>query len=149
MAGIDTHNVNSLAGATYFVVGRGTEGGPSSYHLSITGVTSGTSDPHWGQASSIIADSGYSLGTIQVDLGKRGTWALGATDGAALKPGETTYVDGIIAQSAKYAKEHNLPYAADTAKLRSVAATRAVVVGIVGVIAMDAIFAVIADVIGI
>jgi hypothetical protein len=119
MAGIDTHNVNSLAGATYFVVGRGTEGGPSSYHLSITGVTSGTSDPHWGHASSIVADSGYSLGTIQVDLGKRGTWALGATDGAALKPGETTYVDGIIAESAKYAKEHNLPYTADTAKLRS------------------------------
>ena len=46
MAGIDTHDVDSLAGATYFVVGRGTEGGPSSYHLSITGVTSGTSDPN-------------------------------------------------------------------------------------------------------
>jgi hypothetical protein len=119
MAGIDTHDVNSLAGATYFVVGRGTEGGPSSYHLSITGVTSGTSDPNWGHANKIIADSGYSLGTIQVDLGKRGTWALGATDGAALKPGQTTYVDGIIDQSSKYAKDHGLAYTGDTAKLRS------------------------------
>ncbi|HVI55846.1 MAG TPA: peptidoglycan-binding domain-containing protein [Luteibacter sp.] len=119
MAGIDTHDVNSLAGATYFVVGRGTEGGPSSYHLSITGVTSGTSDPNWGHANKIIADSGYSLGTIQVDLGKRGTWALGATDGAALKPGETTYVDGIIDQSSKYAKDHGLAYTNDTAKLRA------------------------------
>ena len=108
MSGLDTHDVNSLAGATYFVVGRGTEGGPSSYHLSVTGVTSGTSDPNWGHANKIIADSGYSLGTIQVDLGKRGTWALGATDGAALKPGETTYVDGIIDQSSKYAKDHGL-----------------------------------------
>lgn len=119
MAGIDTHDVNSLAGATYFVVGRGTEGGPSSYHLSITGVTSGTSDPNWGHADKIIADSGYSLGTIQVDLGKRGTWALGATDGAALKPGQTTYVDGIIDQSSQYAKDHGLTYTGDTSKLRS------------------------------
>lgn len=118
MAGIDTHDVNSLAGATYFVVGRGTEGGPSSYHLSITGVTSGTSDPNWGHANKIIADSGYSLGTIQVDLGKRGTWALGATDGAALEPGQTTYVDGIIDQSSQYAKDHGLTYTSDTTKLR-------------------------------
>lgn len=119
MADINTHDVNSVAGATYFVVGRGTEGGPSSYHLSVTGVTVGTSDPHWGSAESIVADSGYTLGTIQVDLGKRGTWALGATDGTALKPGETTYVDGIIEQSSKYAKDHNLKFASDTAQLRS------------------------------
>lgn len=119
MPGINTHDVNSLAGATYFVVGRGTEGGPSSYHLSITGITSGTSDPNWGHANKIVADSGYSLGTIQVDLGKRGTWALGATDGTAPKPGETTYVDGIIDQAGKYAKEHDLKFPQNTAQLRT------------------------------
>ncbi len=118
MAGPDTHDIDSAAGATYFVVGRGTEGGPSSYHLSITGVTVGTSDPHWGTPGRIVADSGYTLGTIQVDLGKRGTWALGATDGAALKPGETTYVDGVIDQAAKYAKDHDLKFTGDTAQLR-------------------------------
>lgn len=119
MPGLDTHDVNSLAGATYFVVGRGTEGGPSSYHLSIAGITSGTSDPNWGKADKIVANSGYSLGTIQVDLGQRGTWALGATDGAALKPGETNYVDGIIGQAAQYAKDHDLKFTADTAQLHT------------------------------
>ncbi|WP_266172185.1 peptidoglycan-binding domain-containing protein [Dyella subtropica] len=119
MADLNTHDANSLAGAIYFVVGRGTEGGPSSYHLSIAGVTAGTSDPNWGNAHKIVADSGYSLGTIQVDLGKRGTWALGSTDGAAPKPGETTYVDGIIDQAAKYAKDHNLKFTHDTAQLRT------------------------------
>ena len=119
MPGPDTHDVDSLAGATYFVVGRGTEGGPSSYHLSIAGVTSGTSDPNWGKADKIAANSGYSLGTIQVDLGQRGTWALGATDGAALKPGETTYVDGIIDQAAQYAKDHDLKFTTDQTQLRT------------------------------
>lgn len=119
MSGLDTHDINSLAGATYFVVGRGTEGGPSSYHLSIAGVTSGTSDPGWGEAKKVVADSGYSLGTIQVDLGKRGTWALGSADGAAPKPGESTYVDAIIGQAAKYAKDHNLKFTDDTTKLRA------------------------------
>lgn len=117
MPGLDTHDVNSLAGAIYFVVGRGTEGGPSSYHLSIAGITSGTSDPNWGKADKIVANSGYSLGTIQVDLGQRGTWALGATDGTALKPGETSYVDGIIGQAAQYAKDHDLKFTTDTAQL--------------------------------
>lgn len=115
----DTHDIDSLTGATYFVVGRGTEGGPSSYHLSIAGITSGTTDPHWGDASHIVANSGYSLGTIQVDLGQRGTWALGATDGAALKPGETSYVDGIIGQASQYASDHHLPFTTDTAQLRT------------------------------
>lgn len=115
----DTHDLDSLAGATYFVVGRGTEGGSSSYHLSIAGITSGTTDPHWGDASHIVANSGYSLGTIQVDLGQRGTWALGATDGAALKPGQTSYVDGIIGQASQYARDHHLPFTHDTAQLRS------------------------------
>lgn len=119
MPDLNTHDVNSLAGATYFVVGRGTEGGPSSYHLSITGVTVGTSDPNWGHADKIVADSGYSLGTIQVDLGKRGTWALGATDGTAPKAGETTYVDGIIDQSAAYAKNHDLKFTQNITQLRT------------------------------
>lgn len=115
----NTHDIDSLAGATYFVVGRGTEGGPSSYRLTIAGVTSGTSDPNWGKVDQVASNSGYSLGTIQVDLGQRGTWALGATDGAALKLGETTYVDGIIDQAAKYAKDHDLKFTSDTAQLRT------------------------------
>jgi peptidoglycan hydrolase-like protein with peptidoglycan-binding domain len=119
MPDLNTHDLDSLTGATYFIVGRGTEGGQSSYHLSIAGVTSGTSDPNWDNAKKIKANSGYSLGTIQVDLGQRGTWALGSTDGAALKPGETTYVDGIIEQSSKYAKEHQLEFTQDHSQLRA------------------------------
>ncbi len=115
----NTHDIDSLAGATYFVVGRGTEGGPSSYHLAIAGVSSGTSDPNWGKVDKVAANSGYSLGTIQVDLGQRGTWALGATDGATLKPGETTYVDSIIDQASKYAKDHDLKFTSNTAQLRT------------------------------
>jgi hypothetical protein len=115
----NTHDLDSLTGATYFVVGRGTEGGPSSYHLTIAGVTAGTSDPNWGNAAKIKANSGYSLGTIQVDLGQRGTWALGATDGAALKQGETTYVDGIIEQASRYAKDRNLEFTQDHSQLRT------------------------------
>lgn len=111
----NTHDIDSLTGATYFVVGRGTEGGPSPYRLAIAGVTSG----NWGELDKVAANSGYSLGTIQVDLGQRGTWALGATDGAALKSGETTYVDGIIDQAAKYAKDHDLKFTSDTAQLRT------------------------------
>lgn len=114
----NTHDVDALAGSMYFVVGRGTEGGPSSYHLSIAGVTAGASDPNWGHANKIVADSGYSLGTIQVDLGKRGTWALGAIDGAKPKPGETTYVDAIIDQAGQYAKDHHLAFPEDTKQLR-------------------------------
>lgn len=119
MPDLNTHDLDSLTGATYFVVGRGTEGGQSSYHLSIAGVTSGTSDPNWGNADKIKANSGYSLGTIQVDLGQRGTWALGATDSAALKQGETTYVDGIIEQASKYAKDQNLEFTQDHSQLRA------------------------------
>jgi peptidoglycan hydrolase-like protein with peptidoglycan-binding domain len=119
MTDLNTHDLDSLTGATYFVVGRGTEGGQSSYHLAIAGVTSGTSDPNWGNVEKIKANSGYSLGTIQVDLGQRGTWALGATDGAALKQGETTYVDGIIEQASKYAKDHDLEFSQDHSQLRA------------------------------
>lgn len=115
MTDLNTRDINALAGATYFVVGRGTEGGQSSYRLSVAGVT----DANWGNVDKIAADSGYSLGTIQVDLGARGTWALGSTDGATPKPGETTYVDGVIDQAAKYAKDHGLKFAKDTAQLRA------------------------------
>jgi len=48
---------NQIASTVYFVVGRGTEGGASSsYKLSHAGV----------------ASSGFSLGTMQLDLGQRG-----------------------------------------------------------------------------
>ncbi|MDR6214579.1 peptidoglycan-binding domain-containing protein [Paracidovorax wautersii] len=115
---IDTRDVNAVAGATYFVVGRGTEGGASSFHLSIAGVTVNKSEPNWGNVDSVRDNSGYSLGTIQVDFGQRGTWALGAVSGAALKPGETTYVDAVVDQAAKYAQAHSLPFTQDKAKLR-------------------------------
>jgi hypothetical protein len=119
MPNLDTHDLDAMTGATYFVVGRGTEGGPASYHLSIAGITAGTSDPNWGHADRIKANSGYTIGTIQVDLGQRGTWALGATDGAALKPGETTYVDAIIDRASEYAKAHDLSFTGVRAELRA------------------------------
>jgi len=119
MTELDTHDIKSLVGATYFVVGRGTEGGQTPYHLTIAGVTSGTSDPGWGSVEKVAANSGYSLGTIQVDLGQRGTWALGATNGAPLKSGETTYVDAIVEQASKYASEHNLTFTHNRSQLRS------------------------------
>ncbi|HEX7643943.1 MAG TPA: hypothetical protein VF472_17195 [Burkholderiaceae bacterium] len=120
MAGsLDTHNLDAVAGAVYFVVGRGTEGGSASYHLSIAGVTERGAHPTWGNVDSVRDNSGYSLGTIQVDLGQRGTWPLGAVADARLKPGETTYVDGVIDQAAKYAKEHGLKFTEDREKLRA------------------------------
>jgi hypothetical protein len=119
MSELNTHDINSLVGATYFVVGRGTEGGQAPYHLTIAGITSGNSDPSWGSVEKAAANSGYSLGAIQVDLGQRGTWALGATSGAPLKRGETTYVDAIIEQASKYASEHNLTFTRDRAQLRT------------------------------
>ncbi|UGB44594.1 peptidoglycan-binding protein [Frateuria edaphi] len=118
MAGPDTHDVDALAGAMYFVVGRATEGGPSPYHLAIAGITIRGAEPRWGKTEEVAADSGYSIGAIQVDLGKRGTWPLGATESAPLKPGETTYVDALIAQAAKYAEDHYLSFTADRAELR-------------------------------
>ena len=71
---------NQIASTVYFVVGLGTEGGASSsYKLSHAGV----------------ASSGYSLGAMQLDLGQRGTMAVGSVKGAA-KAGETSYVDAVI-----------------------------------------------------
>lgn len=116
---IDTRNIEQLAGAVYFAVGRGTEGGGASYHLSITGITnpSKATDPRWGDSKSVIAASGYSLGAIQVDLGQRGTWALGAIDGHPLRAGEKTYVRAIVDEAAQYAKDNKLPFTHDLNKL--------------------------------
>lgn len=115
---IDTRNLDATSGAVYFSVGRGTEGGPASYHLAIAGITQGLSEPHWGTVSRVAQNSGYSLGAIQVDFGQRGTWALGAINGRALQPGETTYVDAVIAQASAYAQAHGLPFTNDHADLR-------------------------------
>jgi len=41
MTGPDTRNAESLASAVYFIVGRGTEGGPASYRLSVAGLNDG------------------------------------------------------------------------------------------------------------
>jgi peptidoglycan hydrolase-like protein with peptidoglycan-binding domain len=98
----------------YFIVGRGTEGGPNSYRLSVAGVN--TSD--WGTVQDVAANSGYSIGTIQVDLGQRGTWAVGKTMGPA-GAGETTYVDAIISESSAYAKANGLSFPTDTSQLRA------------------------------
>lgn len=115
---IDTHDLDATSGAVYFAVGRGTEGGPASYHLAIAGITQGVTEPHWGTVNKVAQNSGYSLGAIQVDFGQRGTWALGAIDGHALKAGETSYVDAVIAQASAYAQAHNLPFTQDHADLR-------------------------------
>jgi peptidoglycan hydrolase-like protein with peptidoglycan-binding domain len=116
---IDTRNLDATAGAVFFAVGRGTEGGGSSYHLSIAGITKGLDEPKWGTVSAVAANSGYSLGTIQVDFGQRGTWPLGATAERTLKAGETTYVDAVIDQASAYAKAHRLPFTNDRADLRA------------------------------
>lgn len=114
MSGPDTNNADAVAGAMYFIVGRGTEGGPHSYQLSVAGVNK--SD--WGTVADVAANSGYSIGTIQVDLGQRGTWGVGKTSGPAAS-GETSYVDGIISASSSYARVHGLSYPTDTSQLRA------------------------------
>ncbi|MBP1474497.1 peptidoglycan-binding protein [Frateuria sp. MAH-13] len=114
----DTRDIDAIAGAMYFVVGRATEGGPHPYRLSIAGITQQAGDKNWGEVEKIVANSGYSLGTIQVDLGQRGTWPLGATTDASLESGQSTYVDAIIGQAAKYAEVHHLQFPSDRAQLR-------------------------------
>lgn len=115
MANIDTRNLDATAGAVYFTVGRGTEGGSASYRLSVAGVSRG----EWGQVSAVAANSGYSIGTIQVDLGQRGTWPLGSITNRPLNSGETTYVDAIIEQSSSYAKEQGMKFTEDVKQLRT------------------------------
>lgn len=117
---IDTKQMNDdLIGAVYMVVGRGTEGGNDSYHLSIAGITRGGKESGWGNQKLIAGKSGYSIGAIQVDLGQRGTWPLGAVEKRALKEGETTYVDAIITAASDYARANHLPFTNDHQKLRS------------------------------
>lgn len=112
---IDTRNLDSVAGAVYFVVGKGTEGGASdSYRLSVAGVR----NSDWGDVSAVASNSGYSIGTIQVDLGQQGLRALGAASDRPLKAGEQTYVDAIIGQSAAYAHAHDLKFTDDLDGLR-------------------------------
>jgi len=118
MSTIDINDKRSLFGAVYFVVGRGTEGGAASYRLSIAGVTNGATDRYWGQVERVADNSGYSLGTIQVDLGQRGTWPLGAIANRALATGERSYVDAIIDESSRHAKANDLKFTDDLDKLR-------------------------------
>lgn len=103
---IDLNNAEQRNGAVYFVVGRGTEGGAASYRLSVAGV----SNSEWGTVSAVAANSGYSIGTIQVDLGQRGNWPLGSTSDRALAPGEQSYVDAIVDQAGRYAALNNLDF---------------------------------------
>ena len=109
MNNIDLNDAEQRNGAVYFVVGRGTEGGAASYRLSVAGV--GNSE--WGTVSAVAANSGYSIGTIQVDLGQRGTWPLGATSERALAPNEQSYVDAIVDQVSAYAGSHHLAFPTD------------------------------------
>jgi hypothetical protein len=113
MTGPNTRDAEALSGAIYFIVGRGTEGGAASYRLSIAGISNQT----WGDPTSVIDNSGYSIGTIQVDLGQRGTWGLGQIDGH-VTPGQTTYVDGLIEQSANYARAHGLSFPENSERIR-------------------------------
>lgn len=95
-------------GAVYFVVGRGTEGGNAAFRFSVAA-------SKWGDPSTVIDNSGYALGTIQIDLGQRGTWPLGSVKERALNPGETTYVDAIIDRVSVYATTNQLPFPRDAA----------------------------------
>lgn len=119
MSSLDTHDIDAVAGAIYFIVGRGTEGGASPYQLSVAGITAHGPHSNWGDPREVVDNSGYSIGTIQVDLGQRGEWPLGATQNAPLKLGQTTYVDGLIAEASKYAQNHHLKFASDQVRLRA------------------------------
>ncbi|SEI44166.1 XVIPCD domain-containing protein [Frateuria terrea] len=119
MSSLDTHDIDAVAGAIYFIVGRGTEGGASSYQLSVAGITAHGPHSNWGDSHEVVANSGYSIGTIQVDLGQRGEWPLGATQSAPAKRGQTTYVDGLIAEASKYAQDHDLKFPSDKVRLRA------------------------------
>lgn len=55
---INTRDLDATAGAVYFAVGRGTEGGVASYHLAIAGITVGLSEPHWGVVERVALNSG-------------------------------------------------------------------------------------------
>jgi hypothetical protein len=114
MPAIDTRNREILDGAVYMVVGRGTEGGPASYRLSITGVTVGQSDPHWGDIGHVMANSGYTLGAIQVDLGQRGTMPVGAISNSQRLSSKTSAQIGGGIISCGYANERAVSTGAST-----------------------------------
>lgn len=120
---LNTHQMNDeLVGAIYLVVGQGTEGGNASYHLSIAGITdaaTATEGSAWDKQSKVASDSGYSIGAIQFDLGKRGEWAVGAVQNQRPKEGEVAYVDAIISAASAYAQTHHLPFTEDHKKLRA------------------------------
>jgi hypothetical protein len=115
MSRIDTTDIDALSGAVFFSVGRGTEGGSASYRLSVAGVTT----TQWGQVAQVAANSGYSMGTIQVDFGQRGTWPVGAIADREVRAGERTYVDAVIEQASSYAKKSHLPFAENLKELRA------------------------------
>jgi hypothetical protein len=104
-----------LAASVYFVVGRGTEGGSASYKISVAGV----SESQWQSPtlSSVKDNSGYTLGAMQLDLGARGTLAVGSTTSRP-KAGEQSYVDAVISEAQAYATKNNLPFPSDTSSLR-------------------------------
>lgn len=122
---INTQTMNDeLVGAIYMVVGQGTEGGSASYHLSIAGLTvmpKGREpyEPQWGEQSKVAGKSGYSIGAIQVDLGQRGEWPVGAVTDSKPQAGDLSYVDAIIQAAAAYAQARQLPFTNDHAKLRA------------------------------
>ncbi|MEZ5702466.1 MAG: peptidoglycan-binding domain-containing protein [Burkholderiaceae bacterium] len=118
MNNIDLNNAEQRNGAVYFVVGRGTEGGAASYRLSVAGA----GNNEWGTVSAVAANSGYSIGTIQVDLGQRGTWPRGATSERALAPGEQSYVDAIVDQVSAYAGSHKRAFPTDPQELANLRA---------------------------
>jgi hypothetical protein len=55
MQKMDTHDLDGVAGAIYFVVGLATEGGANSYRLSIAGIPAGVDDPSWGKVEKLLA----------------------------------------------------------------------------------------------
>ena len=115
MSRIDTRNIDALSGAIFFTVGRGTEGGSASYRLSVAGVATN----EWGKVGEVVANSGYTMGAIQVDFGQRGTWPVGAIEDRPLRPGEKSYVDAVIAQASSYAGRNHLPFTDNLRELRS------------------------------
>jgi peptidoglycan hydrolase-like protein with peptidoglycan-binding domain len=114
MKNIDTNKKEELAGAVYFVVGIGTEGGSASYKLSVAGVTKS----EWGTVGSVAANSGYSLGAIQIDFGQRGEWPVGGIAERPLQPGEKSYVDAVIEQASDYAAKNKLPFTSNLVQVR-------------------------------
>ncbi len=59
MSNMDIDDPVQRAGAVYFVEGRGTEGGSNPYRMTVAA-------NEWGVVSSVIDNSGYSIGTFQL-----------------------------------------------------------------------------------